>query len=198
MIEKLLNQIIIILKDLHKLDSPIVLLVILIVISVMVLDFVLLGADKKKEATGIRKTAKPFQLEGSQSIPAKNYISESYGLSGRPDALIIENGCVIPVEVKPTAKKLRDRYIAQLLVYMRLIEEFEGKKPEYGYLILGKNNKRFRIDNTKERQEWLEKMLIEMRGILNGKEAIPLPQLQKCNKCNVKESCKYRFGRARV
>ena len=74
---------------------------------------------------------------------------------------------------------------------MRLIEEFEGKKPPYGYLILGKNCRTFKIENSPERQAWLQKMLDEMRSIVEGAPAIPAPHPKKCKRCDVKESCSF-------
>ena len=125
------------LYDVAAIDSRIVMLVILLVISVMVLDAVFWGAAKQRSATGIKKEASTVSIEGSSTLPVREYISHMQGLAGIPDAIISEGGFVIPVERKPFAKKVRDRYVAQLLVYMRLVEEFEGKRPPYGYLILG-------------------------------------------------------------
>ena len=114
------------------------------------------------------------------------------GLAGRPDALISEEGYIIPIERKPLARKIRDRYVAQLLVYMRLVEEFEGRKPPYGYLILGPSARRFRIENSPERQAWLQKILDEMNAIMKGAAAKAEPHPKKCGKCDVKEVCAFR------
>jgi CRISPR/Cas system-associated exonuclease Cas4 (RecB family) len=103
--------------------------------------------------------------------------------------LIVEDGFSVPVERKPLAKKLRDRYVAQILVYMRLVEEFEGQKPPYGYLLLGPQCRRVKIQNSPERQAWLDTLLIEMRAVLEGGEAKAITHPAKCSKCDVRHRC---------
>ena len=125
----------------------------------------------------------------------REYISLAQGLAGKPDALIEEAGLIIPVERKPLAKKLRDRYIAQLLVYMRLVEEFEGKRPTHGYLLLGPTCKRIRVDNTEAKQRWAQGLIDQMRRILDGGPVTPSPHPIKCAKCDVRQRC---YARADV
>jgi len=178
------------LYDLAGLNSQLVFLAVIIVSSVIVIDAVTMAVRKSKKASGLGSEGVTVSIDGSKSLPVRNYISEMQGLAGKPDALLIENGYIIPIERKPLAKKLHDRYVAQLLVYMRLIEEFEGKKPPYGYLLLGPNCRRIKIDNSPDRQAWLQKLIDEMNLILAGRaQAKPAPHPKKCAKCDVKESC---------
>jgi CRISPR/Cas system-associated exonuclease Cas4 (RecB family) len=181
------------LYEIASLDSKYIFLVMLLVIAVIVLDGVTSTASKKARQAGFDARANPVSIDGSKNLPLRNYVSEMQGLAGKPDALIVEDGFIIPIERKPLARKLHDRYIAQLLVYMRLIEEFEGKKPPYGYLILGSNCRRFKIENSEERQAWLQKILDEMQGILNGNQAVPTPHPRKCARCHVKDSCSHKI-----
>lgn len=184
------------LRDLAQLDSQLVLLALLVVSAVIVLDAVSTGVKARKKAVGVDPKAATVSIDGSKSLPLRSYVSEVQGLAGRPDALIVENGYIIPVERKPLARKLHDRYVAQILVYMRLVEEFEGKRPPYGYLILGPNCRSIKIHNTPERQEWLQKIIDEMDGILAGTVcAVPAPHPKKCSKCDVRHSCEYRWAR---
>lgn len=183
------------LNDLYNTDTEFALFVSLIVIATIVLDAVALFTRKQKQLVGIASKEQPQQKSQVQSVLAKRYISEIQGLSGSPDAVIIENGFFIPVERKPLARKIRDRYVAQLLVYMRLIEEFEGKRPPYGYLILGKNCRRVKIDNTEQRQQWLQQILDEMRAILANQHAsVASPQEKKCKQCAVRQHCTKAIG----
>lgn len=180
--------------EVSQIPSTIVMLVILLVIAAIVLDAIFLHSSKTLSAAGLEKAGSSVTVEGTASLPVQGYVSEIQGLAGRPDALIKENGAIIPVERKPLARKLRDRYVAQLLVYMRLVEEFEGKKPPYGYLILGPSCKKVRIDNTEERQKWLQGVLDEMRGVLNGGPVKPLPEQKKCRKCPVNNACEFKVS----
>jgi CRISPR-associated protein Cas4 len=110
-------------------------------------------------------------------------------LAGRPDALVKEHDYVIPVERKPLAKKLRDRYVVQLLIYMRLVEEFEGVRPPHGYLLLGPSCRRIKVVNSESKQQWVDSLIREMRGILEGMEPRAAPHEKKCRKCEARERC---------
>lgn len=180
------------LYDIAATDSQIVLLAVLLVATVIVLDAISALAKRKRKETGIEKKEPDLKasIVGLKSLPVRDYISDMQKLSGRPDALISEDGYIIPIERKPLSNKIRDRYVAQLLVYMRLVEEFEGKKPPYGYLILGTNCRKVRISNSAQRQAWLQKYLDEMHAILNEEaQAVPAPHPIKCRKCAVRQSC---------
>ena len=103
---------------------------------------------------------------------------------------MVENGYLIPVDRKLYSNKIRDRYIVELLVHMRLIEEFEGKRPPYGYLILGKNARRVKISNTEKKQQWLDQIIFEINAILDGHtKATPDPHPRKCPRCRVVKFC---------
>jgi len=178
--------------DLAALNTEIVLLAVLVVTAVIVLDAISMSARRKHKAAGLNPRTVTVSIDGSKTVPVREYISEMQGLAGKPDALISENGCIIPIERKPLARKIRDRYVAQLLVYMRLIEEFEGKKPPYGYLILGASCRKIKIENSPARQEWLQKIIDEMRQVLENKAAAAAaPQPNKCRKCDVQHACAF-------
>ncbi|MCB0338617.1 MAG: Dna2/Cas4 domain-containing protein [Bdellovibrionales bacterium] len=181
------------LSQIVTLESEVILFATLLAITIIVVDSFSLMARKKRQAAGIEPKAQAISIDGGKSLPVREYVSEIQGLAGKPDALTQENGFIIPVERKPLARKLRDRYVAQLLVYMRLVEEFEGKKPPYGYLILGSNCRRFKIANTDERQAWLQKMLDEMQETLAGAPARATPHHKKCLKCDVSDRCAFKI-----
>ncbi len=172
-------------------DYGIMLFCIIGIATMIVLDAVTLAISKARHQTGLDPRARGISVDGSSALPGKSYLSERQALAGRPDAVIYEGGFIIPVERKPLARKVRDRYVAQLLIYMRLIEEFEGKKPPYGYLILGQNCRKVRIENTPERQAWVDSMLNEMRAILGGMPAKATPHESKCRKCDVRAHCAF-------
>ncbi len=182
------------LTDIAATDTHIVLLAILLVATVIVLDAVSKFAREERKKAGFDDKRSSAALREPGALTLKRYMSDIQRLAGTPDALISEGGYIIPVERKPLGKKVRDRYVAQLLVYMRLVEEFEGKKPPYGYLVLGSNSRRVKIYNTEERQAWLQQIIDEMHEILEGKScAIPKPDSHKCKKCSVRHSCSSRI-----
>jgi CRISPR-associated protein Cas4 len=154
------------------------------------------GHEQKKRhsGSGFALSEVTVAIDGGVLLPEREYISTAQGLAGKPDALVREDGVVIPVERKPLAKKLRDRYIAQLLVYMRLVEEFEGEKPPHGYLLLGPNCRRIKVVNSESKQQWVESLLAEMRNVLDGAEPRPTPHPKKCAGCEVRDRCSARMG----
>ena len=186
------NYLVDLVRDLANADRDLVYLMVILVAAVIVLDAVSMFARKKRKEAGIGKRVSTISVDGGKTSPVKSYRSDIQSLAGTPDAIIIENGYIIPIERKPLARKIRDRYVAQLLVYMRLIEEFEGKKPPYGYLILGANSRKIKIENSPARQAWLQAIIDEMRAVFDGKPALATPHPRKCAKCDVKEFCSFR------
>jgi len=180
--------------DLANTDMTVALAVILLCSAFIILDAVSMAAKKKREKSGLSQQAfrKNILANDNKALEPHHYVSDMQLLSGTPDAIINENGFFIPVEYKPLAKKIRDRYVVQILVHMRLIEEFKGKKPPYGYLVLGKNRRRIKIQNSIARQAWLQKYIDEMQEILQDiKSPIATPQKEKCSSCSVKTICQY-------
>lgn len=149
-------------------------------------------ALRRHEGAGFSPSDVTLAIDGSSILPDREYVSTRQGLAGRPDALIREEGKVIPVERKPLAKKLRDRYVVQMLVYLRLVEEFEGARPPHGYLLLGPKCRRIKIVNSETKQMWVSGLIAEMRRILDGGTPIPAPHPVKCAKCDVRTRCSAR------
>lgn len=173
-------------------EIELLILLAIVITGASVLKNTALFAWRKKSESGISTKSTTVGIEGHESLPVKNYVSTEQGLAGRPDALIQEGSFLIPVERKPLAKKIRDRHVAQLLVYLRLIEEAEGKRPPYGYLLLGPRCRRVKVHNSRQKQAWLEDKINAMRTILKGARATPAPQPSKCAKCPVRHACAFK------
>ncbi len=153
------------------------------------------AARKRHRDTGFSLNEVAIAMEGSSIVPSREYISIAQGLAGKPDALVKEGEDLIPVERKPLAKKLRDRYVAQLVVYMKLVEEFEGHRPSKGYLLLGEDCRRITIENSEAKQKWVGTLISQMRKILDGEEARATPHPAKCSKCDVRHRCPSRVDK---
>lgn len=167
-------------------------LVLLVGAALLVIRSFSRAARRRRRASGFEPESVTISIEGSTFLAEREYISELQGLAGKPDALIEENGFIIPVERKPLAKKLRDRYVAQLLIYMRLVEEFEGKRPPHGYLLLGPSCRRIKVENTEAKQLWLQGLIDRMRTALDGGGVQAAPHPAKCSKCDVRHRCAFR------
>ncbi|NMC61997.1 MAG: Dna2/Cas4 domain-containing protein [SAR324 cluster bacterium] len=180
-------------RSIASVDGDLILLIVIILAGLIVVRGLYGSAELKRKDSGMGKDALVVSVDGSKSLAVRHYVSEMQGLAGRPDALISENGFIIPVERKPLARKIRDRYVAQLLVYMRLVEEFEGRRPPYGYLILGPSCRSFKIENSLERQAWLQGIIDDMRQILDGGVCVAAPHIRKCIKCGVRNFCEFNI-----
>ncbi len=193
LLEKIAHDVIKCIYQLASIDIDVLIFVLLIMSTLIVIDVASLYIKKELSQSGIKDASSFLSIDGSSLLPVKNYVSEIQGIAGKPDAVIKEKGNFVPIEIKPLAKKLKDRYVFQLLVYMRLLNEFERTDIPYGYLILGENSKRVRINNLPARQKQLTEILDKMREILEGKvDAIATPDLSKCSKCTVKKYCEFK------
>ena len=176
-----------------KARIPAELLYLVLVLGVIIFLWDLFDRKRKRASldTGLSERAEVIAVKGGTELPSRGYRSESLGLSGKPDALVKIDGFIIPVDRKPLSRKVRDRHIVQLLVHMRLVEESEGTRPPYGILLLGKEVREVRIQNTEERQRWLDAIIGEMESILEGVPARPTPAVMKCKSCDVRKMCNY-------
>ncbi len=170
---------------------PIEILFILLILGVIIFiwDMLMRQSTQLKTAGGLGEKSELIAVVGSTRIPGRSYSSSKLGLSSQPHSLVKEEGFLIPVDVIPSSKKVKDRHVVQMLVHMRLVEAIEGKRPPYGILILGKEQRSVRIKNTEEKQSWLDDILAEMRSILEGVPAIAKPTYYKCKGCDVRAFC---------
>jgi CRISPR/Cas system-associated exonuclease Cas4 (RecB family) len=176
---------------------PLEILVVLIVIGVIIFiwDLLMRQSVQIQEQGGLGKKAEIVALRGNPLSPVKPLVSQQAGLSSQPHGVIRENGVLIPVDVIPSSKKVRDRHVVQMLVHLRLIEEQERKRPDYGLLILGPEQRAVRIKNSEEKQRWLDTLIDEMRSIIDGVPAVPKPHYFKCRNCDVKDLCQHSLAK---
>ena len=149
------------------------------------------GASLRKDL-GLKAKSEPVNISGSSERSEEtDLVSEGQKLSSRPNALLREDGFLIPVDIHPTTDKVRDRHVVPLLLHLAILEEREGKASPYGVLIMGKDQRRTQIKFTPEKQRWLWSLIEEMRSIANGVPAVPSPAPFKCRNCRVKKQCKH-------
>ena len=116
-------------------------------------------------------------------------------LTGRPDYLVQQNGKIIPVEVKsgraPDAPY--DSHIYQLAAYCLLVEKTYDTRPPYG--IIHYENQDFAIDYTRELEEALIDLLVDIKR--DGyKKDVPRSheQAARCVKCGFRKNCDQRLA----
>ncbi|MBI5668038.1 MAG: CRISPR-associated protein Cas4 [Chloroflexi bacterium] len=117
-------------------------------------------------------------------------ISHRYGLKGRPDFLLEQNGQIIPVEAK-TGRTPAYPYLShvmQLIVYCVLVEDNYGFRPAYG--VIRYPEQQFTVEFTVERESTLAQILSEMRQkrqISNVHRSHNNPRM--CATCGFRDYC---------
>src|SRR5512135_659407 len=113
-----------------------------------------LVARRERERTGIPPTARIVYADtGAWERVERPLFSRHYGLTGKPDYILEEDGKTIPVEVKPNRRSPspRESDLMQLTAYGLLVEDTYGQAPPYG--LLKYQEAVFQIDFTPELRE---------------------------------------------
>ena len=127
-------------------------------------------------------------------LDSRTLYSAKYGLAGRPDRIVIEDGMAIPEEWK-SGRRVYDSHRAQLGCYLILIEEETDVRPTHGFIVTGAGT-RHRIENTPELRAWVLDVADQIRAARRelGRE-IPVRQpAAKCRDCGMREGCGQRRG----
>jgi CRISPR-associated exonuclease Cas4 len=121
----------------------------------------------------------------------KPLVSESYGLTGRPDYLVRVDEGIVPVEVKSTkrpASGAYDSHIMQLAAYCLLVEEVTGEEVPYG--IIRYADAEVLIDYTPELRDELVELLDEMSEARAAEDVHRShDDPRRCRGCSMRESC---------
>ena len=128
--------------------------------------------------------------DGPLSRPSRVLRSARHGISGKPDYLVIENGRVAPVELKPTRESDRPwlRDVVQLAAYCLLLEETHERFAGYGYLRYA--HRTFRIDFTESMRTELLRTVQELRADLSAKDVDPNhTDPRRCARCALRTPC---------
>lgn len=127
--------------------------------------------------------------------------STTLGISGRPDAIVSENGVRIPVEIKygRVPRGPFFSHIMQLGAYLYMMREGVERKPSYGYIRYVPREgepKDFRVDWTEQLEELLKKMVREIREAEGGLREVHRNHRRagKCLHCSRRESCPERLS----
>jgi len=148
------------------------------------------AARNLKKELHIKGAVEYVDLDGSKLLT-----SERYGISGRPDYVLLVEGAPIPVEEKTgrVPKGPLFSHILQVATYCLLLEEKTGKTVPYGILKYGAHQHVIEFD------EGLKKTLFqkiqEMREIADGKPAHRNHNRpNKCAGCSRREICPERLA----
>lgn len=125
----------------------------------------------------------------------KMFISEKYGLRGRPDYVVLVGDDHIPVEVK-TGRVPRGplfSHILQTAAYCLLLEEEYGKAPPFGLLRYETNQ--HEIDYTPDMRKLILEKLLEMRELMTTRKVHRNHTRKgKCVHCSRRKKCPERLA----
>ncbi|QLH75320.1 MAG: CRISPR-associated protein Cas4 [Methanomassiliicoccales archaeon] len=119
--------------------------------------------------------------------------SDKYGLTGRPDYILEENGELVPVEMKSGRRPKGPLFshIVQLAAYCLILTD-QGKKVSRGILKYGEHE--VEIDFDDGLKEIVVSKLDEMRMVASSGEAHRNHNRPgKCNSCSRREDCPERL-----
>lgn len=148
------------------------------------------AARNLKKQLHIKGNVEYVDLEGSKLLT-----SEKYGISGRPDYVLLVEGLPIPVEEKTgrVPKGPLFSHILQVATYCQLLEEKTGKNVPYGILKYGAHQ--HVIDFDEGLKKTLFQKIEEMREIADGKPAHRNHNRpNKCAGCSRKDICPERLA----
>ena len=125
---------------------------------------------------------------GRQVLRAIPLWSETLGLSGRADAVEIEDGVVRPVEYKsgvPHGAAANMQLCAQALC----LEEMLGVDVEEGAVWYGGPKRKIRVEFTTDLRREVREIIHEIRQQLLGGALPDAPNDQRCSECQLLNHC---------
>ncbi|KYK20984.1 hypothetical protein AYK21_01150 [Thermoplasmatales archaeon SG8-52-2] len=128
------------------------------------------------------------------SRPAKPFFSKRYKITGKPDFIIKNKNCLLPIEVKTSAyREPQENHILQLAAYCQLIEENYKKFVPYGLLIYSDVSK-FKIPFDPKTRFELESTIYNIRSITKtGKISRNHSEIGKCKNCSMRQFCDFKL-----
>ncbi|HZS01506.1 MAG TPA: CRISPR-associated protein Cas4 [Chloroflexota bacterium] len=122
-------------------------------------------------------------------IRAPTLRSERLGLVGRCDHLLRVGGAYVPVEQKPSARRLQPSHILQVGALCLLVQDIYGVRPPYGVVVLA-DGAQERVVFTEELERGVLRTMAEIRRILeNGEAPGPRWVRAKCHACGYHPVC---------
>ncbi len=131
----------------------------------------------------------------SEREKPKLFVSKRYGLSGRPDAVLLEDDQHIPVEVKTgrTPRGPLFSHILQIAAYCLLVEEEYGKPPPHGVIRYGDGS--HEIEYNEDVKRLVLQKVGEMRAcIAKGEAHRNHNRPGKCVHCSRRTGCPERLA----
>ena len=128
-----------------------------------------------------------FSDDSWQGAPTLS--STRLGLVGRCDQILKIGRHYVPVEQKPTSRRLQPSHVLQVGALCLLIQEEYDIRPPYGLVILAGGRRECVPFNKELEQSVLTTMSEMRRAISSGKEPGPRWEAPKCQACGFRANC---------
>ncbi len=122
-------------------------------------------------------------------IRAPTLRSARLGLVGRCDHLLRVGDAYVPVEQKPSARRLQPSHILQVGALCLLVQDVYGARPPYGVVVLADGSQE-RVTFSEELERGVVRTMAEMRRLLaTGEPPGPRRVGAKCRACGYHPVC---------
>ncbi len=131
----------------------------------------------------------------SEREKPKLFVSRRYGLSGRPDAVLLEGDVHVPVEVKTgrSPKGPLFSHILQIAAYCLLMEDEYGKAPPHGVIRYGDGS--HEIEYNEDLKKLVLEKMVQMRAcVAKGEAHRNHNRPGKCVHCSRRSVCPERLA----
>jgi CRISPR-associated exonuclease Cas4 len=109
-------------------------LIILLVASLLV--YIVLSGWSRRERTAAGLRNETLEWTDDSPVPSPTLRSKKYGLIGRPDQLVRVGRVLVPIEQKPSARRLQPSHVFQVAAQCLLVQEVYGVRPPHGVVVL--------------------------------------------------------------
>ena len=162
-------------------------LVLLLIIVLAV--YALLGRWSRSERAQVGLSSGTIETTDDSAEGAPTLRSRRYGLVGRPDQLIRVGNALIPVEQKPTARRLHQSHILQVAAQCLLVQDVYRIRPPYGIVVLA-GGWQHQVEFSPALELRLLDTMARMRAMLDATVAPePFWAERKCRGCAFRHAC---------
>ena len=151
--------------------------------------YVLVGRRTASERSALGIPSATIVAADDARLGASTLRSRRLGLVGRPDHLVRQGRMLIPVEQKPSARRLHASHVLQVAAECLLVQEVYGIRPVFGVVVLAGGVEE-RVAFTPGVEQRLPRTMEQMRQVLAaGREHGPRWDDHKCRACSFRAVC---------
>jgi CRISPR-associated exonuclease Cas4 len=161
----------------------------LVVLALALAAYVLLRRWTRHRRARLGIAGRAIVAADDSLIRAPILRSERLGLVGRCDHLVRVGDAYVPVEQKPSAKRLQPSHVMQVGALCLLVQEAYGVRPPYGVVVLA-GGAQERVAFSEALERGVLRTVADMRRVLaTGAPPGPRWAAAKCRACGYRPVC---------